>query len=276
MQQTFSLQRCSQLFAKHWAENKKRYLLSIAAYISLTLVWFIFVMITDESYPLVDGLQQVTFFFSAIAIGPFFASQFFNELSSKSKATNYLMVPASTFEKLLCSLLYVIVLFPLVLTAAFYFVDALAIVIANTSHDSYNLPNEKGVIVKETVVNVFSTKERNNDDALYYGALVFLALQSAALLGSVYFTQYSYIKTAISLVLIFLFVAWLQHYWMSSIMPRGFFQNSITRFRVFNEQESKLIQLPEWIGKVLEVALFYGTTIILWTVTYFRLKEKEV
>jgi hypothetical protein len=123
---------------------------------------------------------------------------------------------------------------------------------------------------------VFSTKERNNDDALYYGALVFLALQSAALLGSVYFTQYSYIKTAISLVLIFLFVAWLQHYWMSSIMPRGFFQNSITRFRVFNEQESKLIQLPEWIGKVLEVALFYGTTIILWTVTYFRLKEKEV
>ncbi len=276
MEQTFNLQRCAHLFANHWAENKKRYLLSIAAYIGLAFVWFIFIMVTDGYDPLAQGLQQITFLFSAIALGPFFASQFFSELGSKSKATNYLMVPASTFEKLLCSLFYVMVLFPIVLFTAFYIVDILAVLVANASHDSYNVANEKGVIIKATVANVFHTERGMNNDALYYCTLMFFALQSAALLGSVYFTQYSYIKTAISLVLIFLFVAWLEHYWISSIMPRGHFANSITKFWIWGEKEHQIVQLPEWIGTVLEITLFYGTTLILWTVTYFRLKEKEV
>ena len=85
MNQTFSFQRFSLLVAKHWAENRKRYLLSMVAYISLVFVWFVFVMLTDESNPLAKGLQQVTFFFSLFLVGPFYASQFFSELGSKTK-----------------------------------------------------------------------------------------------------------------------------------------------------------------------------------------------
>ena len=98
MNQTFSFQRFSLLVGKNWAENKKRYLLSILAYISLLSVWFMFVMLTDSSHPLAKGLQEVTFFFSLFLVGPFFASQFFSDLGSKTKGTNYLMVPASVLE----------------------------------------------------------------------------------------------------------------------------------------------------------------------------------
>ncbi|HVG15327.1 MAG TPA: hypothetical protein VM935_10205 [Chitinophagaceae bacterium] len=277
MQQSFSLQRCSLLIAKHWAENKRRYLLSFAAYISLVFVWFVFIMMTDRIDPMAEGLQRITFYFSAIVVGPFYASQFFKELGSKSKGTSYLMVPASSLEKLVCSLIYAMIFFPLALLAAFYIVDVLAVLIANSSHSGYNGgADPEGNILKAKVVNLFGFERRQERTALYYGILVFFAIQSAALLGSIYFAQYSYIKTAIALTLLFLFGAWFEHYVMEPILPNGNFHNNITRYSVNEGGQFRLVQLPSWVSPLLEIGFFYGATLTLWTVSYFRLKEKEV
>ena len=76
--------------------------------------------------------QQITFFLSLFAVGTFYASQYFRDLGSRSKGINFLLVPASVFEKLLCSVLYTVVLFFVVFVAAFYLVDILMVAIANT------------------------------------------------------------------------------------------------------------------------------------------------
>jgi len=269
MNQTFSFQRFSLLVAKHWAENRKRYLLSILAFISLLFVWFLFVMLTDSSHPLASGLQEITFVFTLFLVGPFYASQYFNELSSKTKGTNYLMVPASALEKLLCSVLYSIVLF--------FIVDFLVILTANIAHPSYNntqLPDGRNL--KAVATNMFTIKAggAGEQSISYYFLSIFLAVQSAALLGSIYFNKYSYIKTAISLALIFLIVALLEIKILMSFMPKGHYWG--TGFEIYADGTKKVVLLPAWTKTVLELLLFNAFPIIFWITTYFRLKEKEV
>ena len=275
MNQTFSFQRFSLLVAKNWAENKKRYLLSLVAYISLVFVWYVFVMLTDESHPMARNLQEVTFLFSLLLIGPFFASQFFSELGSKTKATSYLMVPASNLEKLLCGILYVTVLFLILFIVAFYFVDFIAVLIANAFHPSYNgVTTVNGVQVSAQAANIFKVGKPSDNIAFYF-LTTFFAVQSVALLGSVYFQKYSYIKTVISLTLILLISAFLVFEVMGSILPSPAFFSGV-EYRIFDGEKMKIIELPQWSQKLVEYLMFFGFTIVFWVATYFRLKEKEV
>lgn len=277
MNQTFNFQRWSLLVAKHWAENKKRYLLSIVAFMGLLFMWYLFIGISDPSDPFAPGLQHVTYYFALILIGPFYASQYFRDLSSRPKGTNFLLTPASVFEKFLCSWLYALVLFFVVFTAAFYLVDAIVVSLANVLHPSYSGPLQgQGLAMKAQVTNVFNIWS-GKDNMSYYFLLTFFAIQSAALLGSIYFHQYSYIKTAISLCVLFIVIyvgsAWFQN----SFMPPGHFQNGFSFYRVWGDEDtSKLVQLPGWVDTIISVLFKFGFPLVFWVSTYFRLKEKEV
>jgi hypothetical protein len=276
MQQTFNFQRWSLLVGNHWAENKKRYLLSIAAYMSLLFVWFIFVMVTDPSDPLAENLQEVSFYFSLFLVGPFYASQYFKDLSSKARGTNYLLVPASTFEKFLCSVFYTLIVFLFIIIPAFYVVDVLAVVFANLFHPGYDgsiLYN--GLPVKASITNVFRFEQSGEDNIPLLVFLLFIGVQSAALLGSVYFGNYSYIKTAIALTLLLLFLALIESWLMKSIGPKGMVLGN-GKFQVYDEGKIKQILMPGWVGNVLWFLFRYSIQPILWLATYFRLKEKEV
>jgi hypothetical protein len=273
MNQTFSFQRWSLLVAKHWAENRKRYLLSIVAFMSLIMVWYVFVMLTDEQNPLAKGLQDITFYFSLFIIGPFYASQFFKSLGSKSKAVDYLMVPSSTLEKTIVGIFYVVILFPIVFTATFYLVNTIAVSLANLFHPSYNAD----ISNVANITNVLDLNGGRFNPAPYI-LLLFFGIQSAFLLGSVYFAQYSYVKTAISLSLVCLTVAFVGLYVPSQWMPRGGFLQSPVEYTVHsgNWEDRKMVTLPAWIGEVLEYIFLYAFHPIFWITTYFRLKEKEV
>ena len=234
------------------------------------------VMLTDSSHPLAKGLQEVTFFFSLFLVGPFFASQFFSDLGSKTKGTNYLMVPASVLEKLLCGLLYSTILFFIVFTLAFYLVDVLVVLIANAFHPSYNgVTTQEGIAFKAHVANVFNMRELpQNNHLSYYFLVVFLTLQSVALLGSVYFSRYSYIKTVISLTVIIIITFLMLFKLQESLMPKGNF--SLTEYKIYDNDQVKIISLPVWAQKLLEYLASYAFAFIFWVTTYFRLKEKEV
>ena len=277
MNQTFSFQRWSLLVGKQWAENRKQYLLAVIAFMSLILVWYIFTMLVDDSNPMAEGLQHITYFFSLFIVGPFYASQFFKQLNSRSKGIDYLMVPASTLEKILCAIFYGVFLFLIVFTIAFYTVDLITIGLANLFHPSYSgTVDAQGVIRKAHVVNIFKFAD-NAANIAYYFFLFFLAIQSAFLLGSVYFSHYSYIKTAIGLTLACLVIALIGFYLTSLIMPRGGYFNPPSTYRVFTgDGKNKLIELPYWIGSILKFLFSYAFAPIFWLATYFRLKEKEV
>ena len=270
MNQFFSFKRFTLLALKHWADNKKRYGLSVVAFIGLLITWFVFTMLTEfDDKPMGKGAQMATFFLSLFAVGTFYASQYFSDLGSRSKGINFLLVPASAFEKLLCSLLYSVVLFFVVFTAAFYLVDFLMVAIVNS------LPGTE----KTNVINVFKvTILRFNRDATINFLLFFFSIQSAFLLGSVYFEKYSFIKTIICGFIAGFVLFCMMYFFYEQLLPNGdFHRGFLTSYRVHVDGvNDHLVQVPGWIGEVFRFLVMYAVAPFLWIVTYYRLKEKQV
>jgi hypothetical protein len=272
MNQFFSLKRFSLLVAKHWADNKRRYVLSVLAFIGLLITWFFFTILTLLDEPMGKQVQTATYFFVLFAFGTFYASQYFSDLGSRPKGINFLLVPASAFEKILCSVLFTVVFFFVVFTATFYLVDFLMVAIAQT------FPNHVSS-AKPAVANVFDiiSLPFNKDTVLNF-LLFYFSVQSAFLLGSVYFEKYSFIKTIICgfaggfIVFCFMFF-FNEHLFNGGSYHRGF----LTSYRIpVDGVHDRVVQIPAWIGAIFRVLVLYGMAPFLWIVTYFRLKEKQV
>lgn len=268
MNQVFNLQRFTLLVNRNWTDNKKRYTLSILAFIGLLFLWYLFILMVNNTKKFEVEFQAGVYFFCLFLGGAIFASQFFRDLGTKPKGINYLMTPASILEKFLCSLLYGIVMLFIVLTLAFYFVDVIMISLANMINQSVDngLPRSK-------VSNVFVLDEQNKDLSIYL-FFAFLAIQSFFLLGSVYFKNYSFIKTAITFFILIIVFVFLESYFQGNIL-RGGFINHISEYRVFGEPD-KIVKLPSWLSGVTFGLLKYALPSIFWCTTYFRLKEKEI
>ena len=273
MNQFFNLHRFSLLVAKHWADNKKRYVLSVLAFIGLLVGWYTFTILIDSRFPMGQGLQMVTFFFSLFTVGSFYASQYFRDLGSRSKGINFLLVPASAFEKALCSLLYTVVLFFVVFTLSFYLVDIVMVWIAHNFITDIPYPEDQ-----QGLLNVFDAAKIHASPKTTVNILwIYFSLQSVFLLGSVYFEKYSFIKTVIAgFVLFFIFFCFV--YILYDLMPKGDYVNGIlTSYRIKNHgKEDYVVKLPDWIGQLLYYIFMYGTAPFLYIVTYVRLKEKQV
>lgn len=274
MNQFFSFKRFTLLVLKHWADNKKRYGLSVLAFIGLLIAWFVFMILTGfDNNPMNKGVQQVTFFLSLFAVGTFYASQYFRDLGSRAKGINFLLVPASSFEKLLCSLVYTVLLFFVVFTVSFYLVDLLMVSIANALYGS----NEAGG--KVSIVNIFKILLiRFNRDSTINFLFFFFSVQSVFLLGSVYFEKYSFIKTIISGFVACFALFCLMYFFHEQLLPNGeFYSGFLTSYRVQVDGVSDhLVQVPGWIGEVFRLLIMYAVAPFFWIVTYYRLKEKQV
>lgn len=271
MNQFFSFKRFSLLVFKHWSDNKKRYVLSVIAFIGLLITWFVFTLLID-SKPMEKDMQLGTFLFSLFAVGTFYASQYFRDLGSRAKGINFLLVPASAFEKILCSLLYTVVLFFVVFIAAFYAADILMVTIANSFVATDDPDSIRGVL------NIFDAASLPFDGNLTINILlIFFAIQSVFLLGSVYFEKYSFIKTVICGFVVF-FILFFIVFLLYDLMPEGEYASGfLTSYRIDNDgKDDYLVRLPGWLGQTLYYVLMYGIAPFLWIVTYYRLKEKQV
>ena len=255
MNQFFDFKRFNLLVLKHWAVNKKRYSLSVLALIGLLIIWFVFALIIGDDKLMSADFQQMTFYFGLFVLGTFYASQYYHDLGSKPKGSNFLLVPASTFEKFLCSLLFTAVLFFIVFTSAFYLVDVLMVSIAN-SLPGIDLPEAKA-----TVINIFDISPFSSDDNTTLNfLLIFFSIQSIFLLGSVYFKKYNFIKTIISGFIIWFILFLLTYFFYHQFFPEG------------NDQGAPL---PKWLGTLLK-SVIYAIAPLLWIVTYYSLKQKQV
>jgi hypothetical protein len=273
MNQVFSFRRFSLLVAKHWADNKRRYSLSAIGFVLLLIVWFILTILLEPGNPMNQEVQILTFFFSLFGIGAFYASQYFRDLGSKSKGINFLLVPASAFEKILCSLLFTVIIFFTVFTAAFYLVDVLMVTVADQFLLANDPERQKGV------VNVFRAAIVIFDGvSVAYILIIFLTVQSIFVLGSVYFAKYSFVKTVITGFVIFFVLFCLIYLLFVKLMPVGEYTNiSLTSYRIATGgPNDHLVQVPEWLGEVVRFALIYGIAPFLWIASYYRLKEKQV
>jgi hypothetical protein len=276
MNAVFDLKRWSLYLGKHWNENKRRYLLSLAAIGGLLILWYSFLMIVNQHQYIGKPMQGVTYFAGLFITGCLFASLLFNDLSDGPKAINYLLTPASALEKLLTAIVFGVILFFISYTIVYYAIDTVMVKLSNNAVTAWLEREHKAPQPPGEVLNVFSPMERG-DDLFYYFFIIFFTVQSIFLLGSVYFVKYQYIKTLISGLVVFLFLVFFIHKVMGSFMPDGSFFEPFTVYRAWNSSQGEvMIQLPEWLSSILLFLAKYTLVPCLWIVTYFRLKEKEV
>jgi hypothetical protein len=269
MNQVFNTTRAWLMFRKYFGENKKAYaLLFLACGASLILLMGVNLSFTNPN--LFSEPVQVSYFFIGLILwGCLSASLLFSDLGSKSKAINYLLVPASSLEKLLCTLFFGVLIFFIGYTFMFYAVDVTVVSLANAKFGTH-----------WSVINVLAINRYENiwfeghTDYLYY---IYFGFQSFFLLGSLYFPKYGFFKTAISLVLVYVFLIFLVMIIMKNFFPSGQFYDGMTFFEVFDSTgKDKIIRLPFGFTGVLAFFFEYALVVGLWVITYFRLKEKQV
>jgi hypothetical protein len=277
---SFSFSRWKLIVAKHWAENGKRYLLSLLAIAGMLIAWYSFVLAMDKYNPLDIFFQYTAYFAGLYLVGCLFANSLFAALSSKKEGLGYLSLPASHLEKLLCAIFFGVVLFFIAFTVLFYLVDIPMVRLSNYLIEKYprTVPNSLQLISTNSVYNVFTaeggpTPERNFHTFLFG----YFAIQSAFLFGSVYFTRYSFIKTIVYTLLFILVFVVFQTEVLQHMLPAGWHTDlTLWRERDGALSDVRQVRLAPFADKFILGMGQYILPPVFWIITWFRLKEKEV
>jgi hypothetical protein len=279
--QFFSYPRWRGLVAMHWAENRKRYGLSLLAMAGLLTAWYGFILATDHIDPLNIFFQYSAYFVGLYLTGCLYASSLFSQLSVKRDAIGFLSLPASHFEKLLCALFFGTLLFFVCFTLIFYLVNIPMVGLANRIIATWprNFPFSTQRVPALAVYNIFSDRAGAQAEVemhiFLYG---FFAIQSVFLLGSVYFTRYAFIKTVVICTLSVLLFTVLEKELLNNSMPATW-QNDLLEWNKHDPAFSPVkasVRLPAGMEPVIIGLIRCGLPLFFWFVTLQRLKEKEV
>lgn len=264
MTANFSFSRLVQLIKKQWIENARLYIFSVLALLGLLGLVFLFWITTSGDQYQEDG-AYIIFIGGLFIAGTVFASMSFSMLGDKAKGTYWLGFPASHLEKLLCMIFYCAIVFTIVYVGCFFAVKSIAFAyvrqIVADAPAQYSLrkidwSDPKGFI---QVMKVFG-----------FG---FFAVQAFYLLGSVYFSRYSFIlTTVIGAAMMFAFGLYLT-YLVNNAFPDGYSWNG-SYVRNFNEMKN--YSLSSSVQDLLIFAVKYVWAPLFWVATWYRLKEKQI
>lgn len=267
MTTTFSFSRLLQLVRKQWIENSRLYLFSVLALLGMLGLIMLFWIISDGKSYSEDGLY-IIFLFGLYIAGAVFASMSFSMLGNKEKGTYWLAFPASHLEKLLCMIFYNVVVFTIVFCACFFLLKSAAVAYVNSLVAEY--PG------KYTFRRSVWDDNRSFLDILPYFIYGFFAVQAFYLMGSVYFSRYSFIiTTIIGSALIFAFAYYTMELVQNSFEGYSWNGDHLRKYdEGFNTYQR--YGLPSWITGVLEFTVKFIWAPVFWIVAWFRLKEKQI
>lgn len=243
--------------------------------------WYSFLLLIDHFGPINLFIQYATFYCGLFLVGCFYASTIFSELGSKSRAIQYLSIPASHLGKLLCGVLFGVVLFFIAFTVVFYIVDIPMVSLANRiiANEHQHWPNTFLPIGSVGVLNLWNNEWAPIVDRKYHLFLFgYFAIQSIFLLGSVYFERWSFIKTVVAFLLFWGVFILYANKGIEQHLPEGWHSYDLTRWihNGDNMVSASLVTLPSTMERILIFLMQYSLPPLFWIITYFRLKEKEV
>jgi len=281
MNQTFFFPRWWMMVTRHWAENRRRYLLYLLAVAALMIIWNGFNLLMEKDLPMQYRHQLPTYFIGLFLTGCIFASTLFNPLGNKKEAIQYLSVPASQLEKFLCALLYGVLLFFILYNVLFYLVDIPFVRLSRQlSAPSRVLPIYETPMRDRTgVINVFADNGMAIDggSAIPVFMLAFFAIQSMFILGSIYFSRFAFIKTVIAVLLLVVAGALYMMKVINPNIPNSWNLDGLIEWRRYNvEGLTEVISPAGWMTSTLAFVVKYTLPVIFWFIAYIRLKEKEV
>ncbi|RZL50239.1 MAG: hypothetical protein EOP00_05235 [Pedobacter sp.] len=260
MNNTFNIQRFGLLLKRQWLEFGKIYLITLAVALGVLITFYGFSLknVITEEYgftPRVLQFREPLFLIFGFLFITVIASSYFAHLGQKPKAIIDLMIPASTFEKFLTGVIFTAVLSTLSFVLIFYLTDLAFIAKVKAISSNYN----------QEATYFFAKNSPKEFHSIY--VIIPMFVTSIFLAGSIYFNKFHYIKTAIS-VMIF------SGLWAFLIYKTG---QLLFEGKVRVEQVSmNTNDAPKGWIELGVFAVFLLLTAIFWTITYVRLKEKQV
>lgn len=264
----FNLRRMQFFVQKHAMDHLRFYLMGSLAVFVLSTVIGVFAVLSH------NGIEHLSDFMPTYYIGLFlggllFTSRSFNELANKEKGVDYLMIPASQFEKYFTLFL--------VTTVGYFLFYHLSCYLSFKIIENV----QASVTGQQIERNYQFLSNPDEKQYVYYGYFV---LQSIFLLGATCFHKYSFLKTFFC-IFIFLFGLYVINCIIITLLfgfQGEFWKRSVPFFMV-NKLEGGPISwhttayvIPRWLLDVYLFIIRFLLAPVLWTIAYFRLKDQEI
>lgn len=266
MTSSFSFSRLGKLITKQFYENAKLYLFSVLAIFGLlALIFSFWVLAGGSAYH--EEVTWIIFGLGLLIAGSIFASMSFSMLSSKDKGLYWLGVPATHFEKLVCTILFTTVFFTLAYCLCFFAVKSLAILFLEGFMKTH----------PGTSYTKMQDYQHGFGAAIKYFIYGYFAVQSLYLLGSVYFSRYSFvITTVVGAAIIFAFAYYINRIRNEMLGPIGWDMVSARKSDAGIKDGYLLYSVSPVVTETLKYAVQFLWAPLFWIVTWYRLKEKEL
>jgi hypothetical protein len=270
-----SASRFGAYLKKHLVDNYRLYVMSLIVLTGLLLFALLFAVFAEPSIHTYTDL--IPFFLIGLYVaGLIFTSKSFDELGNKSRGMDYLLLPASHLEKFLTTLL--------ITTIGFLSVYHVAFFLAVKAGESILSLRNGTPLINDLAYN-------RQANGWYINYFIWFVAQAMFLLGTVYFQKYSLIKTVLCF---FIFLTGM--YLINAIFAQIFFQKYMRDWKqqfpfigvnIFLPRNMEahtvqysmnfvMLELPKRAWKPLLYFFEYFVPPILWTVAYFKLRDKEI
>lgn len=255
MNNTLSLPRLGRVMRKHWIENFSFYGMAALALFGLMALVFTLLFFADGGNYSEDSFY-VVYLIGLFLMGTIFASISFSMLGDKAKGGFWLSLPASHLEKLITVIFFTTIIFFLVYNACFWILKPIA-----ESFIHARIANEPGNYSYRTT---FWGKGYDGFGIVFQSFLFgFFAVQALYLMASSFFSKHAFIKMTIlgaAVIFLFIFYTIKLSEWA---VPKGVYTGN------FMEPSKTTIDILLWILRLIWAPIF-------WTITLFRLKEKQL
>jgi hypothetical protein len=273
MNNTFELKRFSLVFKKLLFE---RSLMLYGSFILVALfTWFIYYA-THGVYLDIPSFQMVQMQAFGIGLnlgGIYWVSTGFNYFSSKEEGCNYLILPASYFEKWL-SVVLLLGVFMLFYCLFFRILDTLFInYLHNHLENSYSSPEKLSFY---NAAKALSFGNNNTQVSLRFPYFIFFNVTALMAIGGLYFNKMALIKTVFASIGLYILL-----YYFSYITAKILFQTRIGLpdfyfGRIILDKTNEFLTLPQPILFYYSVFFSFILPIIFWLIALIRLREKEI
>ncbi len=248
----FDINRLKYLLLRQLSVNYKTMLIATGVVVGfLVLVGTLQLFLGNNT---IDYGNIFGMFMPIFLIGGFiFTSMIFSELNSPHQGYLYLTIPASAFEKLLSAWFVSSIFYMILGGIIIYFLNFYYMLIA-------------AIFTSQNVefINLFSL-----DVLQMFGS--YLVFHSIFFLGAIYFRRVNFLKTLLAGFVVFIVLSI-----YSGILAKILFNQFSVQSNMMNRAVDLKFTFDQQIAPIAKYLFWCGVAPFFITVSYFRLKERQV
>jgi hypothetical protein len=216
-------------------------------------------------------LDQRDFVLLVIFITGIYNSVFLNkDFSVQTSGMHYLLIPATHAEKLTTKIILGI-FYHFAMSLIAYVIGNLLIILIYHTILRFQIPVNWDIFISSQTIEVNGILQIVNQNELWKIIGLFALTQSIFLLGSLSFKRHAILKTLFCVLCLIFIVIGLQLFLFKTMWDVKHLQNALLPVLVMISDST--------IPDIIEKAIIFGSFLILpflWTVSYFKLKEKQI